>query len=163
MLFIKNSEGNKENIWHQIRQTHASRAEWAWALTRASGWAEWLYGPEQGAGFKARTTLGFLLLLPASSAVLPFCPSAIRGSNGKRKCLTLTNAIRHCEHKIDIDWNVTQKYAQLPPPPRRSTTTIAPPLPPWHEYTNGRHTHHCECVSPCGSVCALRRSPGQFF
>lgn len=28
----------------------------------------------------------------------------------KQKCLTLTNVIRHCEHKIDIDWNVTHTY-----------------------------------------------------
>lgn len=55
-----------------------------------------------------------------------------RGWNGKRKCLTLTNVIRHCEHKIDIDWNVTQKYAQLPPPqhtmPCLSTPLLATPL-----------------------------------
>lgn len=30
----------------------------------------------------------------------------------KQKCLTLTNVIRHCEHKIDIDWNVTHTYTQ---------------------------------------------------
>lgn len=76
--------------------------------------------------------------------------SGWRGWNGKRKCLTLTNVIRHCEHKIDIDWNVTQKYAQLPPPqhstahhamPQHST----PPPTPLHSTTISRRcSNHCD-------------------
>lgn len=77
--------------------------------------AEWLQGPRN-------IWTGYRTQDPARVPVPAFCLSArlpFRGSNGKRKCLTLTNAIRHCKHKIDIDWNVTQKYAQLPPPSQR--------------------------------------------
>lgn len=109
---------------------------WAWALpTVASGSPELTLRLAQSSGLTTQThRTQETEALCACACFLRL--SAIRGSNGKRKCLTLTNAIRHCEHKIDIDWNVTQKYAQLPPPPPPPCRTMAavaqPSSPPHH-------------------------------
>lgn len=133
MLFIKKCGREQRKIF-DIRFVKLMRRG---RLSGRCGWcsgrgrllwqvAEWLQGPRN-------IWTGYRTQDPARVPVPAFCLSArlpFRGSNGKRKCLTLTNAIRHCKHKIDIDWNVTQKYAQLPPPSQR-------------------HHHHGTTMMPC--------------